>query len=1287
MNKSNRATRRYPNCGISPRGIAVLVVAMAWPLAPLVAAVPGTVDLLPTPPELTTTVAPNVLVTMDDSGSMGRHYMPDARPYTGAGWGVRDDQNNVHNNRYNYANIPWVCAAVIDPRVTDPTDPRSFSMNGVYYNPNIEYKLPLYADGVTSFPTPSFFNAWNNGITRNRPVNPLAIDTIVDPNTTAAVGTRNLSTARFCTSTATNEGAGYYRLRSNVTLTLNALGQISNTGTLYTAGNWEWVPLPAAERTNFAIWWSYYHTRALTATSAMSLAFAAFDQNVRVTWQNLNTNAIATATSIFKFEDLPENSNVRSRFYDWLFTVPVGGGTPTLTATSRAGTFFTRTGANDRNPYWDRDLGRELSCRQNFHFNVSDGFWNQTRPGLPNPHDRQGGYVLPDGVVYSMSDLENQAMRNELGSATDATLADIAFSFWARNLRPDFNNDVATAFKVPPFLPDRSTSVFGPPLAAGQSPLSHKEIYWNPANNPATWSHMVNFMVSFGVDGTIPQTANNYQRIRTGAQPWPETINNNVVNIDDMWHASVNSRGRFFTASDPNTLITSLQEIVASILARRAGGTATSVSIPLLTSSTVGYTAGFDTSDWSGFLTKDRLDSATGQSTGTDWDAGCILTGGFCSTTGGINVGPGMDPNRRRIFTSNHAPNTGAPFRWDELTARQRERLNVNPASVRVDLGTWTVDDFGERRVAYLRGDRTYESTTSPRFRQRSSLLGSVIRGQPVYVSSPISGHGDRWPEGSPEVDCGLDPDSETGCYEQYQRDQRARRPMVYVGSNNGMLHAFDAQSGREAMAFIPNTVIENFRLVRMTQFEGGLIPGVDEKPVQYDAFLNGGWKTVLVGGMRLGGRGVYALDVTEPPVVDSGETEADLAKTRFMWEFANTVPNPGGDAGVDCQPGARFCSSLGYTYDSVNTARIRSGHRWVALISSGYFPQDSLDPASNEVKAGQTSLMVVDLATGRLIRELPTSLAPQTPLETFGLSQAIVYDYGNDQVADVAFAGDLAGNLWRFDLSSENPGNWKVDLMFRTYGDGGAANVGDQPIAYAPVVLQTSSDARPDTPTVPIVVFGTGKFIGAPDRVSTIPQQSFYGVVDYGSCGQDGSGPACGLYPIRANQLNQSNLTQDGQRVRRIAPGAAATALPVSGWRLRLNVSVEPGERAFGIPFPFYFANAAMLRTLIPRGADPCDPGARYALMLVNGKNGVSLLDGDEFVNSPLRYIAGGVVSSPRPLSDPLATPGGGPDSIKIVGLPENLAAPIRQALSAAFAAVDDYWHRGSWRELLDDR
>lgn len=90
----------------------------------------------------------------------------------------------------------------------------------------------------------------------------------------------------------------------------------------------------------------------------------------------------------------------------------------------------------------------------------------------------------------------------------------------------------------------------------------------------------------------------------------------------------------------------------------------------------------------------------------------------------------------------------------------------------------------------------------------------------------------------------------------------------------------------------------------------------------------------------------------------------------------------------------------------------------------------------------------MVDLATGSLIREIKTNSAPQTATQSFGLSQAVVMDNGADYIDDVAIAGDLAGNLWRFDLTAESPSDWKVDLMFKSYGSGGAAAVGDQPIA-----------------------------------------------------------------------------------------------------------------------------------------------------------------------------------------------------------------------------------------------
>ena len=213
-------------------------------------------------------------------------------------------------------------------------------MNGVYYNPNSVYRLPLKADGFTTFPNATFSEAWNNGITANWPT-----------NGANAVAKRDLGT----TTAICGNSAGYYQLLTGVTLTLDANGNVTNTGTLYNAGNWEWVPLPAAQQQNYANWYSYYHFRSLAARSAFSLAVAPFDENIRIAWQNFNSNQIVAGTDIFKFIDLPINSNVRTRFFNWLYTHPVTGGTPNQATTVRAGNFFMRNnGAVDENPYWER---------------------------------------------------------------------------------------------------------------------------------------------------------------------------------------------------------------------------------------------------------------------------------------------------------------------------------------------------------------------------------------------------------------------------------------------------------------------------------------------------------------------------------------------------------------------------------------------------------------------------------------------------------------------------------------------------------------------------------------------------------------------------------------------------------------------------------------------------------------------------------------------------------------------------------------------------------------------
>ncbi|ANB16546.1 pilus assembly protein [Dokdonella koreensis] len=1183
-----------------------------------------TVDLHPTPPDLTSTVAPNLMLTLDDSGSMGRNFMGDQRPYSGAGWGATDQQNTTSDASYPSGGGPYLCAGIIDPRVTDPDNPRSWAMNGAYYNATagVVYDPPLLVDGVTKMPNAPFAAAWDNGIVHNRPSSP------------SASTTRNLgSGSRFC-----GNSAGYYRLKDTVALTLDADGRIDTASRtrLFTSGNWEWVSIAtdgtAAQKQNFANWYSYYHTRHLASKTAVSRAFAPFDENIRVAWQNINSNQINNNTAIYKFRNETANTNVRTRFYNWLFSSPVSGGTPNQAATVRAGEFFRRdTGSRDTNPYWDRDLNRELSCRQNFHINMSDGYWNGGTSTTDTNDRSPATRDLPDGRTYSTSDTESSIFWHENG-ADARSMADIAFHYWATDLRPDFADDERTRLKVPPYIPDRSTDLFGPALANGEDPRDNKEIYWNPANDPASWPHLVQYMIGFGISGTIPKNENTYERLRRGQLTWPETVagTDDARKVDDIWHAAVNSRGEFFAASNPNELVSALSAIISNIIARRGSSTALSATMAILTSGTQGFSAGYDTTDWSGVLTKSNLDPTTGEAMAPLWDAGCVLTGGNCVTTGQSGL-PVTDPARRKIFTWNGSG--GIPFLWGSLSSAQQTALNKHP-----NPSVTAPDDLGSRRVDYLRGVRTAE-TEAPLFRRRGSVLGAIVNSQPVYVSGPTGGWEDSFPPGSPEAEA-ADPATGAGSYAEFIWNYRDRAPTVYVGANDGMLHAFNAVNGSERFAYVPNTLFGTGKLNQTT--DKANVVSVDDMPVVQDVFINNQWRSVLVGSLRLGGRGIYALDVTDPDSFGAG---------NVLWEFSDH--SDGGEA-------------LGYTYGSANIARLNNG-KWVVLVSSGYYPSSNPDPygfpdpARLDENADRTSLLILDLETGALIREIQTTGADTT----FGLSTPAGYDSNGDQVDDVVVAGDLAGNLWRFDVSSADPSAWSADLMFKTYGGGNPGDAGRQPISVMPVAMRDFATFKP------VWIFGTGKYLGKDDRSnegtpSNEGPQAFYGIRDYG--------PGAAEYPITADQLVEQELTQDGNN-----RSITSNSVPASnrGWKIPLDIDTEVSERSVIGITPLYASNRAVLTTLIPKGDDPCDPGRRGSVMVVDAATGG--VPGNGFGGMP--YLAGaqsdtvGVVvnSTAIPISGyPSLVSRLGASSLVMPGIPE---VQIPDAPN----------YRGAWRELLD--
>lgn len=1408
--------RKFLLLAVTAFGGACVLAASSQPAMAQPVIAPGTTDLLITPPELTATVDPNIVVTFDDSGSMASHYMGDGRPFDNSGWAS-----------------PWGCAGTIDPRVTTPGDIRSHAMNGVYYNPNVLYVPPVRADG-TSFPDAdaTLQAVWADGVAVNRPRNP---STPASPGyhnnpnstsngsdtrvtnlrgifgtsvTTGSSSGRNAScpssgggtvisncscsgsgSSRRCTWTETTTtdnrwtcgfgsyptsfvggedvnagGPYYYRLKDSVSIAVDSFGNptTAGRGVLYTTGNWEAVAIPNTSATiegvtinqwqNFANWYAYYRTRNLMMRTALSRTFAKFNSNVRIAWQNINdgTFKLPAAAIITKLLDKagvacstidPATSFgaggqpdcYRSAFFNWVFQTGANGTTPDRASTIRAGDFFKRSNTQDlKDPYWQLadasagTPGRELACRQNFHMLVTDGYWNENDPTLPTPFlDSETSGTLGDGSAYDASSAQSRVFWDVDGSIYKSSLANIAFNYWAQDLRTDLDN------KVKPFVPDKTTGVTGPLVDPGANPLSNKEVFYNPANDPATWQHVVQFMVTLGIAGKLnfsddvdcADAQNDLCKLRkgqansAGVTGWPRPSNNAPPAIDDTWHAAINSRGSYFSASNPGELVNHLEQVINSVLARGASSTPLSVSLPLLAVGTTGYNAGYDSTDWSGSLVRELIDPATAQpGANAVWDAGCKLTGGTFDTAarrctqpaGGPWVSPpgypgtARAPDTRRIFTAtrdNSGNGLGIPFRWNTATLGTTlvDGLNQKPAEATLcsSANLIACDGFGSQRVDYVRGLRMNEATASPHFRTRSSVFGSVINSKPLYVSSPRGGFYDIYPVGSPEqIAFAADPDDG---YAAYQFNKRARTPMVYVGSNDGMLHAFDATTGEESWAYVPSTLIENRRLARSTADTAGLLPGVDSPPLEQDVFVNGTWRTYLIGSLRLGGRGVFALDITDVP--GGSATEASLATSIVKWEF-NSGPTrtPASVPAVDpvCAEGATTCPSLGYTYDSTNVARIHKDNKWVVLVSSGYFPSLVGDAAipndASEPAAKHTSLLVIDLVTGKLIREIRTDLAPQTRpagFKTFGLSTPVVYDVGSDQVDDYVYAGDLAGNLWRFDISSPDAAQWKVDLMFTTYGDGGATTAGDQPIVFNPTAMRDPVTRRP------IILVGTGKYLGRDDRTSAIPQQAFYGIRDY-----EGSSS----YPIRVNQLVTQSITQaaldaNGIALRSVTGYTAPTgtlpsgtpnmilrkldtatgkpirvAVPANGWRIRLNVAAEPGERADRRAIPDYSPNVTALYSMIPLGDDPCDPGRRFGVMFLDAATGGAL-------SATGTGNVGAVLRNSTPIPDPVVREGGG--EIMIPGLPPSISGTINDAINAAYTPAP--WHRGAWKELLD--
>lgn len=624
-----------------------------------------------------------------------------------------------------------------------------------------------------------------------------------------------------------------------------------------------------------------------------------------------------------------------------------------------------------------------------------------------------------------------------------------------------------------------------------------------------------------------------------------------------------------YNANNFSTLNTALYSIFSNILQKSGASSAAAVNSGSWSTTTRLYQAKFNSADWSGQLLSYSLNSSGTLITPANWDAAQKI-----NTQEPINQ---SIAGARHILTYNPtAAGVGIPFQWTNLSAVQQASLNTTPSG-----GT---DTNGQLRLNYLRGDATNESCSptpcTPLFRMRpTTKLGDIVNSAPVYVGPPNFNY----------------PDSlESVTYSSFKAANQNRTAMVYVGGNDGMLHGFDASNGSEKLGYVPNMVVPN--LTQLTSPTYSHRYYVDGSPTVGDAFYAGAWHTVLVGGLAAGGKGYYALDVTDPATLLESN-----ASTKVLWEFTPT-DNPATIA-VDGD------ANLGLSFSQPNIVKTTAG--WVAIFGNGY----------NAGGTGTATLYIVNIATGDLIKKIDTGVgSAATPN---GLATAAAVDIQGDNVVDYVYAGDLQGNLWKFDLTANNPGTWAVayksgntPLPLFTAVD---ASNNPQPITTRPEVGKNPNGGY-------TVLFGTGKYLELSDKNSTA-NQSFYGIWDNGA-------PVSGRSNLQSQTVTAvQTVNNNDVRVTSANPVNWCTGTSnvgcSRGWYIDLP---DSGERS--VTNSLIRSGRIIFTTLVP-AANVCVPGGTGWLFELNALTGAALsyaaldINGDGALDASDKVILSGGGSS----------------------------------------------------------
>ena len=714
-------------------------------------------------------------------------------------------------------------------------------------------------------------------------------------------------------------------------------------------------------RQNFANWFTYGRRREFVAKAAIARVIKDLD-SVRVGILGINKKLIVPlkpVKAVIGGEFKDETDEIIETLYDY----KSGGGTPLKTGLRTVGEYFRVNDGNLAGEEGDAPYPADGGdCQQSFTIVVTDGYYSDKK-------------YNPTTVGNADGDTDNEAWGGGKQPYTDAyevTLADIAMHYYANDLIPAMDDKVPTN-------------------------------KWDKAPH----QHMVTFAVAFGVSGTLEpddyeddRNSEDYMKYITKKEEpreygayvvWPDVPGDRrAESIDDLWHGTVNGRGVFVNAGEPEKLVEELRGIIKDIKERQPTSAA-SVTIngdwlfgkigPDVLIFQGSYS--FIEDEWAGEVSAYRLNQTTGEviTASPQWLASEKLQAKAWDT--------------RNILTFD-GDQSGQVFEYSDLTNDQKDKLGPDAENV----------------VNFIWGE-------DPAGGNRAHMLGDIVHSAVVFIDDA-----------------------------------------VYVGANDGMLHAFNASDGTEIFGYVPYLVFDHLKDLADPGYDHRFYVDLTPTVRKGENLLGGSVDdTILVGGLGKGGMGYFALDITNPHA---------MSKNEVLWEFPNK------------NTAEEHVKDMGYSYSKPVVVRSYGATPWIVIVGNGYN-----SPNGNSV------LFILDATNGTVIRKIQAGTGPDN-----GLSSPIAIDVNYDDVVDFVYAGDLKGNLWKFDLTGGFATKWQVAF-------GNSGNPAPLFVARDPAGAPQPITSPPDVMLHPekhgyIVCFGTGKFLGTGDYSDT-QIQTIYGIWDYG--------------------------------------------------------------------------------------------------------------------------------------------------------------------------------------------